>query len=208
MSTHNGETLRTPIVEIFWRQRVKATCFVLDVFFLEGLDEGLFLSFQISGNLWEIHGNTLIVLNPSWIIKTVKTCHGCSMLGLQFYPLALPKNVENGGVLGLCSCFLSSGLYLLGQPRRITGTTAMIGFAISVRFFPRRLVQVLEYARKHSWLTNLSNRERQKRSVRSRRRRWWKRRDSCLVLFLSCRTEWSHHDLFSHGQPGAPNTEK
>lgn len=47
---------------------------------------------------------------------------------------------------------------------------------------------------------NLSNRERQKRSVRSRRRRWWKRRDSCLVLFLSCRTEWSHHDLFSHGQ--------
>lgn len=137
----------------FLKAKSEGNLFCFRCVFLEALDEGLFLSFQISGNLWEIHGNTLIVLNPSWIIKTVKTCHGCSMLGLQFYPLALPKNVENGGVLGLCSCFLSSGLYLLGQPRRITGTTAMMGFAISVRFFPRRLVQVLEYARKHSWLS-------------------------------------------------------
>ena len=100
---------------------------ILDVFFLEGLDEGLFLSFQISVNL---HENTSIILKPSCSIKTVKTCHGCSMLGLQFYPLALPKNVDNGEVLGLCSRSLSSGLYLLnllGQPRRITGTTAMMG---------------------------------------------------------------------------------
>ena len=119
------------------KTKSEGNLFCFRCLFLEALDEGLFLSFQISGNLWEIHGNTLIVLNPSWSIKTVKTCHGCSMLGLQFYPLALPKNVENGGVLGLCSRSLSSGLYLLGQPRRIAGTTAMMGgFCYFCPLFP------------------------------------------------------------------------
>ena len=86
--------------------------------------KGSLFRFQyISVNL---HENTLIILNPCCIVKPVKTCHGCSILGLQLDPLALPKNVDNGGVLGLCSRSLSSGLYLLGQPRRITGTTAML----------------------------------------------------------------------------------
>lgn len=73
-----------------------------------------------------LHENTSIILKPSCSIKAVKTCHGCSILGLQLAPLALAKNVDHGGVLGLCSRSLSSGLYLLGQPRRITGTTAMM----------------------------------------------------------------------------------
>ena len=152
----------------------------------------LFLSFQTLVNL---HESTSIILNPSCIFKTVKTCHGCSILGLA-------EKSRPWRSTWIMQSQLVQWTVSTGSAEKNYRHHCHDGwvFATSVLCFPRRLVQVLEYARKHSWLSwSLQSGKRQKRSVRSRRRRWWKRRDSCLVLFLTCRTEWSHHDLFSHG---------
>ena len=163
MSTHNGETLRSPTVEFFegkeWRQ---PDSFFECVFFWKDWMNvfSCFFRFQ-----W-IYMETL----QSFWTLVVLLYQDCQDLSWMFHtnwatigPTCTAKNVDNGGVLGLCSCFLSSGLYLLGQPRRITGRTAMMGFATSVRCFPRQLVQVLEYARKHSWLSwSLKSGKRQK----------------------------------------------
>ena len=178
-----------------------------DVNFLKGLDEGLFLSFQISVNL---PGNTSIILNPCCIIKTVKTCHGCSILiGLQLDPLALPKMsmMEEYLDYAVASCPVDCIYWVSREELQARLPWWVLPF-LSV-FSHAGLSRCWSMPGSTVDWVNLSNRERRKRSVRSRRRRWWKRRDSCLVLFLSCRTESSHHDWFVFSWPmGALNTEK